>query len=106
MKKVEKVKGKLFNIFRFKIIDFVLLPLIALIIALFIVLPKIYIKGDSVVSISYKSSYNDKGVSAKFLGKDITSSVETTGSVNTEKLGKYTITYTIDDYLFWPWKYK
>ena len=99
MKKVEKVKGKLFNIFRFKIIDFVLLPLIALIIALFIVLPKIYIKGDSVVSISYKSSYNDKGVSAKFLGKDITSSVETTGSVNTEKLGKYTITYTIDDYL-------
>ena len=99
MKKVEKVKGKFFNIFRFKIIDFVLLPLIALIIALFIVLPKIYIKGDSVVSVSYKSSYNDKGVSAKFLGKDITSSVETTGNVNTEKLGKYTITYTIDDYL-------
>lgn len=59
---------------------------------------KIKLKGYSHVYILKGMSYTDEGVLAVTdSGKDVTSSVVKEGIVNTEKVGTYTLTYTVTD---------
>lgn len=87
------------NFFKLKIVDFVLIPVIALIIAFLIVVPKIKVVGGTTMNVAYNSKYSEKGYKATFLGKDISSDVKVSGSVDTTKLGEYKVTYTINKYL-------
>ncbi|MCR5066626.1 MAG: polysaccharide deacetylase family protein [Erysipelotrichaceae bacterium] len=60
--------------------------------------PEITLNGSSSMSIKLGGKYDEKGCTAvdKHDG-DLTGQVKISGSVNTEKAGKYTITYTVSD---------
>ncbi|PJN92164.1 hypothetical protein CVN76_00935 [Bacillus sp. mrc49] len=57
------------------------------------------ISGAANKTIAYKSTFNSKsGVSAKDnLDGNVTNKIKITGSVNTNKKGSYTLTYTVTD---------
>jgi hypothetical protein len=60
--------------------------------------PIITLLGNNVVNISVGSSYADKGATAlDNVGGNLTSSIVTTGSVNTNTVGKYIIRYNVRD---------
>lgn len=58
--------------------------------------PQINLNGKNKVIIDYNSNYMEKGYTAKYQGKDISKYVKVDGSVNNKKLGKYTITYSVN----------
>ena len=60
-----------------------------------LLIPRIKLKGKSVVVLNYKDKYVEKGYSASYLNKDITKSVKVKGKVNSEKLGTYEISYKV-----------
>ena len=66
----------------------------------FLLLPQIDLKGEKVVIINYKEDYKEKGYKASFLGDDITSDVNISGKVNSNKLGDYYITYKVKSGVF------
>lgn len=66
----------------------------------FIFEPSITLNGKKVIEISYNEKYEDKGAKSKYFGKDITKELKVKGKVNTKKIGKYTITYSIKKNLF------
>ncbi|HHX16549.1 MAG TPA: DUF5011 domain-containing protein, partial [Mollicutes bacterium] len=60
--------------------------------------PVITILGSNPVTIEVKSSYSDAGATAvDDVDGDVTSKITTTGTVNPNALGTYTITYTVKD---------
>ena len=60
--------------------------------------PVITIIGDANISISQYTAYTDAGATATDnLDGDLTSSIVTTGTVNVNSIGSYTITYTVSD---------
>lgn len=62
--------------------------------------PDIKLKGESTIEIEKGSTYNDQGIESiidNTDGKMDTSKVTVDGSVNTKKIGTYTITYTAVD---------
>ena len=60
--------------------------------------PVITLTGDSDVTVKLKDSYKELGATAKdSKGGDLSSSIVIAGSVDTDKLGDYTITYTVKD---------
>ena len=60
--------------------------------------PEITLKGENNISIYSGESYKDPGATAKDnCDGDITSKIVTSGSVDTNKLGTYTITYSVLD---------
>ena len=62
--------------------------------------PDIKLKGESTIEIEKGSTYNDQGIESiidNTDGKMDTSKVTVDGSVNTKKIGTYTITYTVVD---------
>lgn len=60
--------------------------------------PKINIKGNTTYYVKYGSKYTDPGYTATDnCDGTITDKVKVSGSVNTKKEGKYTITYTVKD---------
>ncbi len=61
----------------------------------FIFTPKITLKGKKEMTIELAKDYKESGYKARYLGKDITSSVKVTGKVDTSKLGTYKINYTV-----------
>lgn len=61
----------------------------------FIFTPKITLKGKKEMTIELAKDYKEPGYKARYLGKDITSSVKVTGKVNNSKLGTYKIKYTV-----------
>lgn len=60
-------------------------------------MPKIYLNSKSVIEINYKEKYVEPGYRASYLGKDLTSKVKVKGKVNSSKLGKYIITYVVQE---------
>ena len=58
--------------------------------------PQIKLNGKSKVILNYKEKYEESGYSAKLFNKDITDKVKVDGKVNSNKLGVYELTYTID----------
>lgn len=57
--------------------------------------PQITLKGGNVITVNYKDVYEDNGYSASYFGKNLTSDVSVSGSVNTKKLGDYEVTYKV-----------
>lgn len=58
--------------------------------------PQIKLKGSEKVIINYKEVYKEAGYSAKMFNKNITDKVKVKGSVNSDKLGVYKLTYVVD----------
>lgn len=101
----EEVRKKRKNIvvrrrFHFGKMLVVLLPLIILVVIYFVFSPKIDLKGESVIKLSYQDHYEEKGATAKFLGKDVTSDIKRAGKVEENKVGEYKITYTVHRFLY------
>jgi len=60
--------------------------------------PVITLKGESQIKIYVNSEYKEEGATATDnIDGDLTEKIETTGSVDTTKVGNYTITYTVED---------
>lgn len=55
----------------------------------------IKLKGNEEIILNINSPYEDEGVRASFLGKDIGNKVKTEGKVDTSQAGEYFLTYTI-----------
>lgn len=77
-----------------------LLILILLFISLHIFVPNITIIGDEVLELSYHDNYIEQGATVKLLKRNLTSKLKITGSVDTSKVGKYTITYKVNYGIF------
>lgn len=92
-------KFKINSLFNFKKIDFILIPLIAFIIAGIIVIPKIHLRGDSTIEVNYSKKYYEQGAKATFLGKDISKDIKTTNNINIKKLGEYEVKYTLNNFV-------
>lgn len=60
-------------------------------------MPRIDLKGKNFVQINYKEKYIEPGYKAAYLDRDITDKVSVKGKVNSNKLGKYTITYVVKE---------
>ena len=61
----------------------------------YLLLPKIELKGSKKVIVDYKEDYVEKGYKASFFDEDLTDKVKINGKVNSNKLGKYKITYEV-----------
>lgn len=60
--------------------------------------PAITLAGDAYIALSYGGEYVEPGVSATDNADgDLTSKISTTGAVDTSKVGKYTLTYSVSD---------
>lgn len=60
--------------------------------------PEIILNGDSTVTLQIGQSYSDAGATATDdVDGDITSKIKTTGTVETNKAGTYTISYDVTD---------
>ena len=55
---------------------------------------EISLNGPSTIDLELGASYSDQYVTATYGKKDITNTVETSGTIDTNKIGTYTITYT------------
>lgn len=76
---------------------------IILIITLIVTYPHLKLKGKNPTIITYPSSYKEQGLSSLGYQKSILSKVKTKDNINTNKLGKYEVTYTYP-YLFFKLK--
>ena len=62
------------------------------------VLPVITLNGSATISLTVGATYNELGAKASDdVDGDISSKIITTGTVNTDVAGTYTITYTVSD---------
>ena len=62
------------------------------------VVPVITLKGEQSVTINAGENYEDAGVTAHDnVDGDISKSIETTGAVDANKPGTYTVTYNVSD---------
>lgn len=78
----------------------ILVILIILFVMINIFIPKINLIGDSIIRLPYNSEYIESGATSNFLGKDLTSKIKITGSVDTTKIGTYIITYNLKESIY------
>ena len=62
----------------------------------FLVEPNLRIIGEDVIQIEVGKEYEDKGAIATYRLFDISNSIATTSNVNTNKIGKYEVTYEVE----------
>ena len=94
MRKKKKLKEN--NNKKHLIIPIIIATIFIIGLILFYVLsPSIKLIGDKEISLMLNSEYIDQKAEAKYLNKDVSSSIKTIGKVNTQKKGNYTITYSI-----------
>ena len=97
MKKEKENKKK--NFFKSKLFIIGLIVILVLVILFLVyemfILPQINLKGKTTTIVKYEGKYEEKGYTAKYLGKDITKEVKVSGKVNPKKLGTYKITYEV-----------
>ena len=106
-KDLEEIKGPSFEIETIKenskksnkIFIFLSFILIIICITSFVfikvITPSIKLIGDKEIKLMINSEYVDSKASAKYLNKDVSDNIKTSGTVNTKKVGSYTITYSI-----------
>ena len=76
------------------IINIILIVSIFLLLLLtYFFIPKIKLKGSTLIEITYNNVYQEKGYTGKWLNQDITDSVMVSSNLNTTKLGTYKINY-------------
>ena len=101
MKKIKKGFKSIGNFFvKNKIIFLVISIILVVVLGVFmayqyLLLPKIELKGSKKIVLDYKEEYVERGYSANYFDKDITNDVKVKGKVNSNKLGKYEVTYTV-----------
>lgn len=80
-----------------KIIITILILIAAVAVGIYIlsVTPHIILNGESEVEVTMKDGYSEPGAVAKFSFKDISSHIEIDSKVNDNKVGTYTVTYTV-----------
>lgn len=66
----------------------------------FMLLPQIKLHGGKTVVLDYQEKYVEKGYQADFLGNNITDEVSVEGKVDSNKIGVYEITYTVQEGVF------
>lgn len=57
--------------------------------------PKIKLNGDRVMEIPYGENYVEKGATAKYFKKDLTGNIKIKQAINSDKVGRYEVTYTL-----------
>lgn len=92
---IEKIKRKLLDSKKRQILFIAILVLAALLLFLIIYWfrPRIVLKGDAIMKISYQQAYMDPGYYASYLWKE-DPHVKVSGTVDSTKLGTYPIMYT------------
>lgn len=63
--------------------------------------PQFYLIGDQVIELEVKKKYEEKGAKAKYHMKNISSKIETSGDVDSNKVGNYTVEYVLN---YQDWK--
>ena len=77
-----------------------LIILIIIFIMMHVFVPSIDLNGTSKVELPYNTEYIESGATSKFFGKDLTSKIKISGTVDTSKIGTYTIVYDLKDGIF------
>ena len=88
------MKGK-YRLLLILLLFIVIIIGLALFIALKFLSLDITLLGEKEMTIGLKEEYQEAGVKASYLGKDISASVKIEGKVDTQKEGTYTLTYRI-----------
>lgn len=78
----------------------IIVLLIVIGILTFFLIPKIYINGKENEKVRIQTTYHEKGARATVVGKNISSKIKIEGHVDTNKPGKYKITYHVREGLF------
>ena len=88
--------------FKKKYIYLIVMILLLFIFSLFsyFFVPSIRLKGKSKVILNYKEKYKEAGFSSSIGFKNISKSVKVSGSVNSNKIGKYSIKYSVKKGIF------
>lgn len=92
---IETNNGRKLNIKKIGILAAIILLLLIIIIAKSSKSPKITLIGDSSIDIPLNSTYTEEGASAKYGKKDISKNIQISNNVDTSKVGKYDLTYTV-----------
>ncbi len=80
----------------FMVISFLFVGLIFFMCIFFYLLaPQLELIGGQEINVEYGENYKDPGYKATYFGKDITKAVYTTGKVDINKLGTYTLKYNV-----------
>lgn len=93
VKKRRNVKSNMF-------LNIVLCSVFLLLFLLFLFVPKIYLKGDSKVTVNINSKYEDKGIETNFLNEKEKKKIKIINNVNTSKKGTYEIKYIYKNNLY------
>ena len=88
-----------------KVIIIIAILIILLIMYFIFKKPTVFINGEKVEKVSYKTEFVDKGITVIYHFKNITNEVIVTNNVNTNNLGEYEIVYKIP-YWFGTYTYK
>lgn len=64
-----------------------------LLLIIYLLFPKIILKGNKEVTIVYNQEYKENGYKARLLFKDITNNIKIDSNLNNKKIGKYKIKY-------------
>ncbi len=68
--------------------------LFVLIFSFVLLMPRITLKGKTVLTVNIGSSFKDPGYKATYLGKDVSSKVKVHKTINMKKKGTYQVVYT------------
>ena len=77
-----------------------IIVIIGLLCMIYIMSPKITIKGNKEITINYNQIYYEPGYKGKWLYKDITKNIKVSSNLNNSKVGRYKIVYQFKYGLF------
>lgn len=63
----------------------------------FFFFPKLKLKGKEKITLEYLQAYKEQGYTASLYGKDISKKVKIKGTVNSKKIGTYTLEYIVQN---------
>ena len=66
----------------------------------FLFVPKIYLKGNSIITVNINSKYYDEGIEAHFISKNEKNKIKVVSNVNTSKKGTYEVKYIYKNSLY------
>jgi len=67
---------------------------------LFLLVPRITLNGEKVVTIGYKDKYVEVGAKASYIGKDISDEIKVNSDVVDGKVGEYKVNYSVSGPIF------
>ena len=96
-KKKQSLKDQILSlIVKHKMLLIVIGIILLILGSIYLVFPKIILKGTEYQTITYKDNYKESGYKATMLFKNISNLVSVDGSVDSDKVGTYDITYNLN----------